>query len=517
MAGQVNGNLGNLFEDVASRDPERPALVFNPSDSVTYGELDDAANRFARLLIEIGVEKGDVVCVFNTKTLEGFACMLGCLKIGAVYSNIDENNPAERLKKIFAACRPCLIVADSPPEPPQHEALKSMNLRLLDCSLEDVRNRLSVMDAFPISAAREVVGDDLAYIMFTSGSTGTPKGAVMTHANVIRFIGWSVSRFAVTPDDLLTNVNPIYFDNSVFDFYTALFSGAGLAPIRREVVSNPQALVDHVNGLGCTVWFSVPSLLIYLTAMKALTPDSFDAVRTFVFGGEGYPKSELKKLFNLYSHRSDFVNVYGPTECTCICSSYDITERDFEDISGLPPLGPISETFSYLVLDDNKIAENGKTGELCLMGPCVGLGYYNDPDRTRQSFCSSPLGGADKIMYRTGDLVRDVGGDEGVLFVGRKDYQIKHMGYRIEPEEIEAAINRISCVVQSAVIYKRIRESHGELVAFAAAEDGISERVIRDGLRAFLPDYMIPNRIEIMRDLPKNPNGKVDRDRLAQM
>jgi D-alanine--poly(phosphoribitol) ligase subunit 1 len=294
-----------------------------------------------------------------------------------------------------------------------------------------------------------------------------------------------------------------------------LFSGACLAPIRTDG-GDAAAIVRAADAARCTVWFSVPSLLIYLMAMRALAPDRFASMRAIIFGGEGYPKRELAKLFALYGARCGLYNVYGPTECTCICSVHRLTGEDLRDLDGLPPLGRLAEDFSYAVLDGEVAAAPGAVGELCLMGPQLALGYCNDAERTDAAFMPNPLSRDPEKMYCTGDLVRDV--DGCLFFVGRKDNQIKHMGYRIELEEIEAAINRLDYVIQSAAVYKRVRDAFGHLVAYAATADAaIDEARLRRDVGALLPPYMVPNRFVVLRELPKNANGKVDRARLKEL
>jgi D-alanine--poly(phosphoribitol) ligase subunit 1 len=505
---------GQAFSALAAAQPSRPALRL-PNRVVTYGELDAAADRVARMLRSRGIARRQVVGIVHTKTVEAYATMLACLKSGAVYVNLDEANPAERLERIFSTCRPSLVVGDALPEAALRAAA-SVGAATLDWADPAARRDLAAAPPEPQSA--EVTGADPAYIMYTSGSTGTPKGAVMTHANVLNFAAWARARFAIGADDVLTNVNPMYFDNSVFDFYAALLNGAALAPVPRALASDAQTCLKAVEAAGCTVWFSVPSMLIYLMSMKALSAKRLPTVRAFIFGGEGYPKPELRRLHDMFGARARLINVYGPTECTCICSARDIEPSDLEDQAGLASLGPVTDNFDFLVVDeDERQVVPGEIGELWLLGPQVALGYYNDPERTALSFRPNPLNPAwVERCYRTGDLVRLAADGRSLSFVGRKDNQIKHMGYRIELEEIETALYRIEAVAQAAVVYKSGQRGFKHIVAYVAGEGIPDAAELRRLLRLTLPDYMIPQRFETRGELPRNANGKVDRRSLAE-
>jgi D-alanine--poly(phosphoribitol) ligase subunit 1 len=344
--------------------------------------------------------------------------------------------------------------------------------------------------------------------MFTSGSTGTPKGAVMSHGNLLNFIGWARDRFQLIPEDILSNANPIYFDNSVFDFYAAIFSGASIVPISSPQARDPRQLVGIINRTHCTIWFSVPSLLVYLLTTRALSADDFPSMRKIIFGGEGFPKAKLKRLHDLFGGRADLENVYGPTECTCICSAHTIVPSDFEEMHALAPLGFLAPNFDYEILPTD---ESSEVGELFLRGPNVGLGYYNDAERTAKAFVQNPRHCRfTDVGYRTGDLVRrDPSGR--LHFVGRTDFQIKHMGYRIELEEIEAALAALPEVKECAVIYRKLGDGLGEIIGFAAlATPRLPEELIREVAR-IVPAYMVPKRVRLLDDLPKNANGKIDR------
>ena len=507
-------NLGRAFDQTALQNPGLPAIRMAPGQDVDYAALTAFADRLARWLLDRNAGPGTVVALQNGKTWQGYAAMLACLKAGAAYTNLDVQNPIERLGHILSACRPLLVLCDGPPAASISEVAAS--LRIPTVCLSDDASEFAASSPANSAQLPQVTGADPAYLMFTSGSTGVPKAVAISHASVLNFVAWSRSVFGIGPGDVVANVNPIFFDNSVFDFYSALFTGACLAPISSAAPADPRATVRQVDEARCTIWFSVPSQLIYLMAMKALRPDTFRSIRTIIFGGEGYPKSELSKLFALYGERCRLINVYGPTECTCICSAYQISAEDLGG-PGLPPLGRLADNFSYLILDEDRPVAPGDVGELCLMGPQVALGYYNDPERTSAAFVPNPLAAAlPQRMYRTGDLVRET---DGLLhFVGRRDNQIKHMGYRIELEEIEAAIHRLSYTIEVAAIYERIHEGFGHIIAYVATSDGaVNEARLRRDLELLLPSYMIPNRFAILDQLPKNANGKVDRARLRDI
>jgi D-alanine--poly(phosphoribitol) ligase subunit 1 len=494
---------------VAGRHARRPALWLDEHEHVSYGELNALANRVARLLVERRVGRGDVVCLTGEKTAFTFACIVGCLKIGALYCVLDPDGPVERLRKILSTARPRVLVADADRLPALREIAAGLDFELVDGDPQLLAPALNGLDDSDLPQTDHVVGDDPAYIMFTSGSTGFPKGAVMTHANVLNLIAWSAKTFSITEADVLTNVNPLYFDNSVFDIYSALFTGARLVPFSKAETTDPGTLADKCDTAGCTLWFSVPSLLIYLQTMKVADGTRLGSIRRFVFGGEGYPKAKLKRLYDAYARRSEFYNVYGPTECTCICSCYELTREDFADLRGLPPLGHIIDDFEYLIVDaGGEPVPAGEIGELCLMGPNVGRGYYDDPDRTAASFADGP-------MYRTGDLVRQDPSDGLLYFEGRRDNQVKHMGYRVELEEIEVALSSLDYVAEAAVLHTAAN-GLSRLVAVVAAQDLDRER-IRADLGRIVPGYMIPAEFRCQERLPRNPNGKVDRRSLEEL
>ncbi|MBI5403547.1 MAG: amino acid adenylation domain-containing protein [Ignavibacteriae bacterium] len=515
MSNRYIYNLGILFDEVCKKHKDSIALHYNKKHFVTFSDLKDLSNSIANYLLSSGISRGDVVAIFNTKSEFAFSVMIACLKIGAIYTNLDLTSPWERISKILSKCKPKIVVKDYLDNKVLDKALIEDGYSVIDLHSVEFQNEFKRCFSEKLDINHEINGSNPAYIMFTSGSTGFPKGAVMSHQNLINFIGWGKERFDVKPDDAFTNVNPIYFDNSVFDFYTAIFTGTRLVVFPNDAAKDVRGMLDKINELKCTIWFSVPSFLVYLITTKILNKNEFKHIRKISFGGEGFPKPRLKYLYDLYKERAEFVNVYGPTECTCICSSYKITEKDFDNMSELAPLGFLAPNFDYEIIP---IDENDKTyGELCLKGPNVGLGYYGDEELTRKSFIKNPYNSMlDEKIYKTGDIVKKA--DNGyLLFKGRIDNQIKHMGYRIELEEIESVINTLEYVNESAVLYKKEENGIGQILAFVNSKSRKDSAQIGKDLKSKLPPYMKPKKIIVMEELPKNRNGKTDKLQLKEL
>jgi D-alanine--poly(phosphoribitol) ligase subunit 1 len=509
-------NLGTRFYEIAQKSKTKIALKYPNGTSFLYGELDILSNQWGHFLKGKKIKKGDIIAIFNEKSYLAYSLMLACLKIGVVYTNLDISSPWPRLEKIINRCKPSAIFFDSNDNIIEDELRRYCqgidSFRINDSRFE---SDLLSLDKDSLVDTLSIHGGDPAYIMFTSGSTGFPKGAVMSHNNLLNFIQWGKQTFQVSENDIFTNANPIYFDNSVFDFYVSLFNSATLVPLSQDLVKNAQQLVQAINDSQCTIWFSVPSLLVYLLTTKSLSKKDFEHISRISFGGEGFPKNKLKQLFNLYSDRITLYNVYGPTECTCICSSHIITDSDFVNMNELASLGKIAPNFGYEIipLED----DNNNFGELCLVGPCVGLGYYDDPERTSQSFIQNPNKRFNQIMYKTGDLVeRSENGN--LFFRGRLDNQIKHMGYRIELEEVEAAFSTLNYVNEVGVVYEKVTEDFGQIKAYVSINSEYKDSTLILGdIRKLLPPYMVPKVVRILDSLPKNSNGKIDRKQLAKI
>ncbi|WP_454781359.1 amino acid adenylation domain-containing protein [Legionella sp. WA2022007384] len=504
-------NLGVLFDDVVLENATQPALRY-PEQSINYAELMDCAQRLGAFLLSKEMRPGDVVAIGSSKHFLTYALMIASIRLGIAYVNIDIAAPLARNLPILQVSQAAFLFYDDPACSNQmHDLANASKIQAIELKPDILPSVTPSAREQQIQLMKKIDGSTIAYVMFTSGSTGIPKGVAVTHQNVLHFISWGNQYFQINNHDNFAHLSPLYFDNSVFDFYVGLFSGASLSPVPRELLTKPYELVTHVGNMECTIWFSVPSLLIYLVTMKAMETKTLLKLRHIIFGGEGYPKTELKKLYDLFSRQATLVNVYGPTECTCICSAYKLSANDFTQLNGLPPLGTLNPNFDYLILDEHD--KEATEGELCLLGPNVAAGYFNELERSAKSFITlSEPQRFMKRMYRTGDLVQEI--DGALHFIGRKDNQVKHMGYRIELEEIEHALVKFTQINQAAVVYHRTNVAYGKLIGFVASADDVDEQALLVDLGELLPTYMIPSRIIVRKELPKNPNGKVDRQQL---
>lgn len=503
-------NVGLRFEKIASVFPSNTALICG-DETLAYASLNSLANRFAHWLLAKGVSVGSVVCIELPKCVEGYALALGCVKIGAPYVFLDFAGPVDRAEKMLARCRPALIVSQREGERPRHVLASNEERRAL-------RDELSALPCDNLAGTAGISGADPVYVMFTSGSTGEPKGAVIPHQGVINLADWGADFLNIGPGERLTNVNPVYFDNSVFDLYASLLNGATLVPLDFHGGHSPAALVRAIAKQGCTFFFAVPTMFLYLETMRLLDPKRLPTVRKFMFGGEGFPLSRLRRFHQAFGGKARLVNVYGPTETSCICAAFDIDERVLASEEGLPPLGPLNPNFTCRVLDEaGAPVPPGDVGELWLGGPGVGLGYMNNPEETNRRFRQDPLvDGYRSILYRSGDLVEQCPSTGILRFRGRADNQIKLRGYRIELEEIDHVLASIAGVDRALSIVQREDNGLERLVAAYEGDADDGAELIRQ-CHSRLPGYMIPDHFVKLDPIPLNANGKADRRAAAAL
>jgi D-alanine--poly(phosphoribitol) ligase subunit 1 len=495
--------LWHAFAATARRRGDAVALDFGTA-TVSFRDLAEQAGRASAWLTGLGVGAGDVVGLQIPKRGSTYALILGCLRIGAIYAPLDPRNPQQRTERMLGRLKPKLLVTSAMTHNPFGRTVATLHDGTVASAGWPV--------ALDTNASAPRAPTEPAYIMHTSGSTGEPKGAVIPQRGVLSLMRWSRGLLGDPDQQRFSALNPLHFDNSVFDIYCGLVAGATLVPIETADMPDPAQWVQRLNTARASVLFSVPTLLLLLDKVGSLTPEALPHARTFVFGGEGFPIETLRAVHSRFGSAVRLINVYGPTETSCICSSLELDTAALAAATGsLPSLGRMHADFSHLVLDDaGRPVGAGATGELWIGGPNVGLGYFANREETDRRFRQDPRQDDYRsVYYRSGDLVRE--DKQGLLwFQGRADNQIKIAGHRVELEEIDGALEAQPGVGRALTVLSR-RSGTAELVTAFETRETVSAAVLMTALAARLPHYMRPARLIELQKLPLNANGKVDR------
>lgn len=481
-------NVLDWLDATAVRRPAAAAFRSQNAE-ITYQELTERSRQIGTFLLK-KIRRQEGVLIFMEKGPECISVMMGIVRAGCFYTPIDPGMPKDRMKRIVSVLQPACILCSA---------------RYLDKAQELTDVPVYAAEEIPgeiceealSKAASEHIDRDLLYVLFTSGSTGLPKGVAITHRSVIDFIDWTTSALPVDEDCIFGNQAPLYFDNSVLDIYTSIRTGACVDFIPPQLFSFPGKLVQYMQEHRINTVFWVPSALANLADSGALD-QAVPALRNVFFCGEVMHCSTLN-TYKRYLPDAVYVNMYGPTEITDVCTYY-IIDREFADTDSLPIGHACSNTWVGLI-----------DGEICVGGTCLSPGYYNAPERTAEVFVQNPLRPQIReIIYRTGDLGEY--NDRGeLMFLGRRDSQIKRRGYRIELGEIETALCSIPEVHKGCCLFDQASE---DIICFYTGE--IPEKDVGRALKKKLPKYMMPDQYVHAPALPETGNGKMDRVRIRQ-
>ncbi|MDR7811114.1 amino acid adenylation domain-containing protein [Lacrimispora sp.] len=497
-------NVLEYLEHSANIYPEKIAAV-DQENSCSYKDLLLHAKRIGSFLS--GYESpGNPVVVFMDKSVEALTTFMGIVYAGCFYVLINPAQPAVRISQILKVLEADSVITlgDSRVLPEGVE----FSGNLFDYH-EIVKSEIRVE---PLKLIRNQSLDiDPLYCNFTSGSTGVPKGVLVSHRSVIDFMEYFPSMFGITGEDKIGNQAPFDFDVSVKDIYSTLKVGATMVIIPKKLFSIPTELLDFLCEHQVTTLIWAVSALCLIPQLKGFTYKVPSRVNKVLFSGEAMPVKHLT-TWQKYLPDARYVNLYGPTEITCNCTFYPV-ERKFEAHETLP-IGKAFPNEKVFLLDQNDklVTEKDQIGEICVSGTALALGYYNNPEQTKKVFIQNPLNThCLETIYRTGDLAfYHENGD--LCFAGRKDFQIKHMGHRIELEEIEAVINSFPLIQRACCVFDEEKNRIGAFYVGEMEGGGISVR-----LRQSLPVYMIPSAFYSLPELPVTANGKIDRKKLLEV
>lgn len=437
------------------------------------------------------------VCI--DRSIESIVAFLSVLASGNFYVPIDLSLPEKRLRDIYETMQPIGVLRGSSPA-------------FGDCpafSMEALLSQEPREDEVLAHIARGLDTDPV-YCIFTSGSTGVPKGVLVSHRSVIDMVEQFSRCFPLDAASVFGNQAPFDFDVSVKDIYLALGNGGRVEILEKALFRMPKALIQRLNERQVNTLIWAAAAMKILSALRTFEKIVPEALRLVMFSGEMLPCKVLND-WQRHLPKAAFVNLYGPTEITCNCCYYKV-DRPYADEEILPIGLPFPNCEILLLKEGDQLCAPGEVGELCVRGSCLALGYYGNEEKTRQAFCQNPLRrDYPERIYRTGDLARCLP-DGNLLFLGRGDSQVKHMGHRIELGEIETAVNALKDIHYACCLHDAKRE---KLCLFYEGRWREEKELISE-LRPLLPDYMLPNRIIALEKMPANRTGKIDRVALRE-
>jgi len=493
--------ISRLFEDQVERTPDAIAVCYE-GDQLTYRELNRQANKLAHHLQRLNVGPETLVGICMERSLELVVGLLGIIKTGGAYVPLDPTHPKERLAFLLADARPSVLLTQES----LLERLPSQEARVLcvDALGAVIRQESEVN---PIGVT---TGESLAYVMYTSGSTGRPKAIAVPHRAIARLV-LNTNYLQVKSTDSVAQASNASFDAATFEIWGALLNGARLVGVAKEVMLSPEAFVAHMQEQEITVLFLTTALF---NQLAQAVPGAFRSVRHLLFGGEMVDPHSVRKVLK-EGPPERLLHVYGPTETTTF-ATWHLVQEVADGAVNLPIGQPIASTEVYLLDAHRQLVPVGVPGELYIGGDGVAHGYLRRPDLTAERFVPHPFSkdlGA--RLYRTGDLARYLPTGD-IEFLGRLDDQVKIHGFRIEPGEIEAVLVGHPAVREAVVLAQEGSPGNKQLVAYVvlAKEGSPAISVLRQFLKAWLPEYMLPAAIIPLEELPLNANGKVDRHAL---
>ena len=490
----------DYLDNTASRLPDKVSFR-DEKTALTFAELRSQAMSGGTVLLNEGIVR-EPVAVYMSKTPQQIAAFMSALEAGCFYVPIDDEMPQMRIRLIFENLQPRAVICDESTKANAEQLAGDAKIFVWDEIKDTTHDEVKLNDL-----RATMIDTDPCYIMYTSGSTGIPKGVAVCHRSLIDYIESFCDVMKFDEETVFGSQTPFYFDASLKDIYPTIKLGCETVIVPHTLFMFPIKLVEFLNEYKVNTLCWVVSALTMISAFGALDEVLPKYLKIVGFGGEVFPIKQYRKWKKALPDVR-YINLYGPTETTGVSMYYEV-DRDFED-DDVIPLGKAFENVDIFLLDENnKLADEG---EICMRGTCVTLGYYQDPERTSQAFVQNPLNDRyPELIYRTGDIARR--NDRGELvFVSRKDFQIKHMGHRVELGEIEADVNSIKGVRNSCAVYLK-KKDRIELYYEGRPE----EKELLSYLKEKLPRYMVPTKVHKLDRLPLTPNGKTDRKGLTAL
>lgn len=495
---------------------EKTAEVMN--DKVAYTQKDGAALTFSQVLDRAqrvgsalkNIKDTTPIAVVSGRHINTIVTFLGVVYSGHAYAPIDGKLPYSRLETIFSLLSPKVVITDAE----NYDGIVDLASR---CNMKDIKViryedavKSSIDNDYLKEVRNRMIATDPLYVIFTSGSSGRPKGVVTSHQSLMYYIDSYNKVMGIATEDILGNQSPLDYIAAIRDIYLPLLTGCSSVIIPTEYFMQPQTLFDYMNEQKITaVGWSVSALTI-ISNLKGFNYSKPNYLQKVCFSGSVMPPSCINE-WQRNCPKTKFVNQYGPTEATASCTYYEI-DHLIEDGEVLPIGKEYNHYRIVLCNEDMTYTKDGEIGQICVMGPILALGYYNDIERTNQAFINNPNNVSfEEKMYLTGDYGRIR--EDGLLeFHGRMDRQIKHMGHRVELDEIDTVVLKNDQVDECISLYDPVKEK----ICLFYSGTALKKDIILF-LREELPDFMVPRKCNMLEVLPKLPNGKIDMNALKEM
>ncbi len=494
-----------LLDRAATKYGDKTA-VSDEWESFSFARLKAVGQSIATALLskDDGGYMPTPVMVYLPKSGKCIASFMGAMYSGNPYVPIAYDMPPSRIQRIVDLLegRGSIITDEQ-----GLVSLKEMNIpETMSVFVYEEISDTPANETEIYKALSKVCDTDPIYIMFTSGSTGEPKGVTVPHRGVVDYAIWVHNTFGIDHTTKLGNQAPFYFDNSIFDIYSMLLTGAEMNIIPETLFMFPSKLPEYIRDNNITTIFWVPTVMINVANSGALENVEMPQLKTVAFCGEVMPNTQLN-IWRKHHPDAVYANLYGPTEISDVCTYY-IVDREFNDHDPLP-IGRACENMRVIILNsENKIAKPNEQGELCVIGSGVALGYWNRPDISDKVFIQNPANSLfQELIYRTGDLAY-VTDDGLIMYDGRMDNQVKVKGNRIELGEIECAAMCVNGVKGACAVFDAPNE---QIVLFVESCEALVLRKFNNELKQYIPKYMLPSKLVVMDKFPHTANDKIDR------
>jgi amino acid adenylation domain-containing protein len=501
-------NLVEYLVDTVKLNKNKVAVI-ESDKSITFGELYQNLCSLGSHLLA----KSDVinmpVAIYLPKSINCVIADLGVMISGNAYLNLDVKSPLQRIENILSLVKPEFIITT------QNflKGLEGIYSRDKIILIDELDFSSNVSDDLLLERLKlRSIDTDMSCIINTSGSTGTPKSVALNHRSFVDFIEVSDEIFQFSANEVIGSLSPVIFDIFSYELCMLISKASCIVVLPENMAAFPIKILEEMERTKVSFIFWVPTIMVNIANMDLLTKVKLDNLKLVWFAGEVFPT----KQFNYWKNTlrgTKFANLYGPIEITLDCT-YFIVDRDFQDNEPLPIGIPYRNTDVLIITDEDSLAAKGEEGELCVRGSSLALGYYNNPEKTAAAFVQNPLNSHyPEVIYRTGDIVA-LNDNGEIIFKGRKDTLIKHLGYRIEMGEIEhVVVNTMKIAKNACCVYNSQKK---EIILYYENPTDIDAAVFRKQLLVNLPKYMIPTIYERYDEMPRNPNGKIDRAFLHQ-